>query len=160
MISLFFLYSSWLWVVGNSIIVYNIGLWWSSLMMYQKVASCLHQSFLHAWKQRGEDTANFSQVFGGQEWTESALLFYEKFGDFCKKIKCRVPIFLMAMMWKSDLCFLVLLLFLFCWWHTFVKGWKIVLNNSQLYFYLSGYNKKLWNYNCLVGSSKKNDVHL
>ena len=160
MISLFFLYSSWLWIVDNSILVYNIGLWWSSLMMYQKVASCLHQSFLRAWKQRGEDTAKFSQAFGGREWTESALLFYEKFGDFWKKIKCLVPIFLMAMMRKSKLCFLVLLLFLFYRWHTFVKGRKIVLNNSQLYFYLSKYNKKLWNYSCLVGLSKNSDVLL
>ena len=106
MISLFFLYSSWLWIVDNSIIVYNTGLWWSSLMMYQKVASCLHQSFLRARKQRGEDTTNFSQVFGGQEWTESALLFYEKFGDFCKKIKCRVPIFLMQ--WCGNLTYVFL----------------------------------------------------
>ncbi|KAG4938382.1 hypothetical protein AAZX31_16G056400 [Glycine max] len=41
-----------------------------------KVASCLHQSFLHARKER-EDTINFSQVFGGRARKESALLFYE-----------------------------------------------------------------------------------
>ena len=54
-------------------------------MMCQKVAICLHQSFLCARKQRQEDTVKFSQVFVGQEWKESALLFNEKFGDFCKK---------------------------------------------------------------------------
>ena len=48
----------------------------SCLMMYREVASCLHQSFLHARKQR-EDTVNFSQVFGGRARKESALLFYE-----------------------------------------------------------------------------------
>ncbi|KAH1193760.1 Sister chromatid cohesion 1 protein 2 [Glycine max] len=42
----------------------------------REVASCLHQSFLHARKQR-EDTVNFSQVFGGRARKESALLFYE-----------------------------------------------------------------------------------
>ena len=64
------------WNFNSSIIVYKIGLWWSSLMMYRKVASCLHQSFLHARKER-EDTINFSQVFGGRARKESALLFYE-----------------------------------------------------------------------------------
>ena len=81
----FFLFSSWLWKVVSLIIAYKIGLWWSSLMMYRKVASCLLQSFLCARKQREEDIVNFSQVFVGQARKESALLFNEKFGDFCKK---------------------------------------------------------------------------
>ena len=58
----FFLFSSWLWKVVSLIIAYKIGLWWSSLMMYRKVASCLLQSFLCARKQREEDIVNFSYV--------------------------------------------------------------------------------------------------
>ncbi|KAL2951858.1 hypothetical protein AAZX31_19G078000 [Glycine max] len=53
----------------------------------REVASCLHQSFLHARKQR-EDTVNFSQVFGGRARKESALLFYEVLMTyFCLRMK-------------------------------------------------------------------------
>ncbi|XP_020239331.2 uncharacterized protein LOC109818301 [Cajanus cajan] len=43
----------------------------------RKVASYLHQSFLHPKEQREEDVVNFSQVFRGKAPKESARLFYE-----------------------------------------------------------------------------------
>ena len=140
MISLFFLFSSWLWKVVRLIIAYKIGLWWSSLMMYRKVASCLLQSFLCARKQREEDIVNFSQVFVGQARKESALLFNEKFGDFCKK-KSLVTNFLMAVMQKLELCFLVLLLCFFCRWHTLLKDetlFLITTNSTFIWVMITG----------------------
>ena len=136
----FFLFSSWLWKVVSLIIAYKIGLWWSSLMMYRKVASCLLQSFLCARKQREEDIVNFSQVFVGQARKESALLFNEKFGDFCKK-KSLVTNFLMAVMQKLELCFLVLLLRFFCRWHTLLKDEKlffVTINSTFIWVMITG----------------------
>ncbi|KAK7338324.1 hypothetical protein VNO77_18930 [Canavalia gladiata] len=43
----------------------------------RKVASYLHQSFVHLRKQRAGDVMNFSQLLGGRVRKECARLFYE-----------------------------------------------------------------------------------
>ena len=142
-----------LWNVDSSIIVYKIGLWWPSSMMYRKVASCLHQTR----KQREEDRINFHKFLeAGRAPKEPALLFYEVlvcpicacFKILLMLIKTLVTIvkkkkwkvWWLFFSWKFYLHFLCRNLnYVFLFYYSsfseddilnFAKGWKIVLNNS------------------------------